>query len=142
MEITGKDGVPVYAYGEMKDSGFVFGTAPTSPRYLDLASCENPLKCPTTKVKEAEIRLNGLLVVTLSECDGLYTYINDSGDPDDPGGFTRRWYSFNPKTHDVGGLWNNKTLKLHVVSWIPALRDGTPEKVRFLSVDLVEEVHE
>lgn len=136
VEITGKDCVPVYAHGEMKDSGFVFDNGNPSQRYLDLASCENPLKCPTTKVKEAEIRLNGLLVVTLSEYDKLHTTINVSGDPHGPGSFTSWWYSFNPKTHDVGGLWNNKTLKLYVVS------DDTPEKVRFLSVDLVEEVHE
>jgi len=129
VEISGKDGVPVYAHGEMKDSGFVSGH-----RYLDLTSNEDAMLCPITKMKEAEIRLNGLLVVTLSERDEIY-------DPYDPNGFSR-WYSFNPKTHGVGRLWNNRTLKLHMVSWVPASRDGTPEKVRFQTLDLVEEVQE
>lgn len=139
VEITGKDGAPVYAHGEMKDSEVV---DLNYFRYLDL---DNPMLCQFNMLREAEIRLNGLLVATLSERDEFQTTIDDPDDPDDPNGFTHR-YIFNPKTHGVGGVWNNKTLKLYmyVVSWVPALmlRDGTPEKVRFLMLELIEEAHE
>ena len=135
VEITGKDGAPVYAHLEMKDP----------PELVTISSVgileQDPMLCPITKLKEAEIRLNGLLVATLSECDESQTLIEDPVDPDDPDCFTRV-YMFNSKTHDVGGLWDNKTFKLHVMSQIPALRGGTPEEVTFEWFELDEEAHE
>ena len=59
VEITGKDGAPVYAHGEMKDSEVV---DLNYFRYLDL---DNPMLCQFNMLREAEIRLNGLLVATL-----------------------------------------------------------------------------
>ena len=69
VEITGKDGAPVYAHLEMKDP----------PELVTISSVgileQDPMLCPITKLKEAEIRLNGLFVATLSECDESQTLI-------------------------------------------------------------------
>ena len=61
IEITGKGGLPVYAHGELSRVNYnVF----CHEHKLDL-TCD-PTLCPIKKVKEAEIRLNGLLVAVLS----------------------------------------------------------------------------
>ena len=121
VEITGKDGVPVYAYGEMKHSELYDDDddlgLPDNLRHRFLLlddDREESTQCPIDKLKEVEIRLNGLLVAILSECDE--SKISACGQYNiDPDGL-ESVYKFNPETHNVGGLWNSKTLELHLES--------------------------
>ena len=101
IEITGKGGTPVYAHGEMSRANY---NASFREHKLVL-SCD-PTLCPIKKVKEAEIRLNGLLVAVFSEhdgSDGLSSIGNE---------YFATFYEFLPSTHEVGGFWEGRTITL------------------------------
>ena len=126
VEITGKGGVPVYAHGEMidielYDNALDYDDDPER-RFLTV---EESTQCPIDKLKEAEIRLDGHLVAILGDEFNTATH-----DPSP----TRRVYAFNPETHGVGGLWNNKRLELHVDLMLSSLLP-----VRFLTIELEAE---
>lgn len=106
VEITGKGGSPVYARGEM-----------TRAEYIDEVSlhehelaliCDDPTLCPITKVTEAEIRLNGLVVSVLSETDSSDA-LSTVGDE-----HTELYFLFEADTHGVGGLWGGRKIVLHM----------------------------
>ena len=105
IEITGKGGSPVYAHGEMSRAESLEGWG---EHRLSL-TCEDPTLCPITKVSEAEIRLNGLFVATLSKApksDALSTVGDENFEI---------FYLFTPSTHGVGGLWKDRDVLLHVI---------------------------
>ena len=109
IEITGKGGSPVYAHGEMSSAEY----DDVNRQYDIKLTSEDPTICPVKKVKDAEIRLNGLLVAIVSECDVAealegqvtYTFV-----PENRGVIS---YTFYPP-HAVGGFWNEKGLFLDV----------------------------
>ena len=101
IEITGKGGLPVYAHGELSRANYnVF----FDEHKLDL-TCD-PTLCPIKKVKEAEIRLNGLLVAVLSEHDGS-DGLSSIGDE-----YFATFYEFQPSTHGIGGFWEGRKITL------------------------------
>lgn len=104
VEITGKGGSPVYAHGEMARAEY----DAFNEEYELTLICDDPTLCPITKVAEAEIRLNGILVAVLSEyheSDAL----SSVGDE-----FFEVFYTFEPGTHGVGGLWDGRSIFLHM----------------------------
>ena len=104
VEITGKGGSPVYARGEMARAQYI---DQVSVRQYELKLiCDDPTLCPITKVTEAEIRLNGLLVSVLSEYDTSNT-LSDEGDE-----HFQLYFVFEAETHGVGGLWGGRSITL------------------------------
>ena len=100
VEIAGKGGSPVYAHGKMARAEYIDDFA-FREHELTL-TCDDPTLCPITKVAEAEIRLNGILVAVLSEyheSDAL----SSVGDE-----YFEVYYMFEPDTHGVGGLWGGR----------------------------------
>ena len=106
VEITGKGGSPVYAHGEMARAEYI-DDFPIRKHELTL-TCDDPTLCPITKVTEAEIRLNGLLVAVLSENDSSDS-LSNVGDE-----YIELFYMFESGTHGVGGLWGGRTIFLHM----------------------------
>lgn len=106
VEITGKGGSPVYAYGEMARAEHIDDFA-FREHELTLI-CDDPTLCPITKVAEAEIRLNGILVAVLSEYHDSDA-LSSVGDE-----YFEVYYMFQPDTHGVGGLWDGRNISLHM----------------------------
>ena len=143
IEITGKGGSPVYARGEMARAEYI--DVVSARQYELTLICDDPTLCPITKVTEAEIRLNGLLVSVLSEYDTSNT-LSDEGDE-----HLQLYFVFEAETHGVGGLWGGRSITLNMTFGpvpdpdierfdIDDFRDEQIREVRFteFEIDLFE----
>jgi len=69
IEITGQGGTPLYAYGLLHKADYLgIPNEGESDYTLDLTP-NTQVICPISKVLDAEIRVNGVKVSTIGECD-------------------------------------------------------------------------
>ena len=127
----------MYAHGEMSSAELI----ETSRQHVLPLTCEDPTLCPFSKVSEAEVRLNGLLVATLSECDNSDVY-----DSSPSVGYYEVWFQFSPTTHGVRGLWKNFYAYLYadfgpvsdpdLIFDIDTVQEGDIREVRFKKFEI------